>query len=248
MERAAIADTAPRIAIVIPAFNEEAVVGNVVAAVRKCVDYPIIVIDDCSTDGTRRVASTAGAIVIPLPAQLGAWGATQTGIRYALRHDFDVVLTMDADGQHEPCWFPVLLAPILAGHADVAIGACTQRGSVLRQIAWVLMKSTSGLRLEDVTSGFRAYNRTALVTLSQWQATLLDYQDIGVLLLLESRGLEIHDIPVTMRERQAGASRVFHSWLMVVYYMLHTLLLGFTKRRITKKRPIERSGKGGERE
>ncbi len=248
MQRPGTQDTVPRIAILMPAFNEAAVVGKVVAAVRKCVDYPVIVIDDASTDATRDVAAAAGATVIPLPDQLGAWGATQTGIRYALRHGFDVVLTMDADGQHEPRWLKVLLAPILDGSADVAIGACTERGSAMRRIAWVLMKSTSGLRLEDVTSGFRAYNRPALVTLSQWQATLLDYQDIGVLLLLESRGLKIHDIPVTMLERQEGVSRVFYSWLMVVYYMLHTLLLGMAKRRIMNRRPIGRSGKGGERE
>lgn len=247
MQKSETPDTAPRIAIVIPAFNEEAVVGHVVAAIRKCAGYPIIVIDDFSTDATRDVAAAAGATVIPLPDQLGAWGATQTGLRYALRQGFDVVLTMDADGQHEPRWFPTLLAPILAGRADVAIGACTKRGSVLRRIAWVLMKSTSGLRLEDVTSGFRAYNRAALVTLSRWQATLLDYQDIGVLLLLESRGLKIHDIPVTMLERQDGVSRVFHSWLMVVYYMLNTLLLGFTKRRIIRRRPLGRTGRGRER-
>lgn len=243
MDTAKTADSTVRIAIVIPAFNEEAAVGTVVAAVRSCVSYPIIVIDDASTDATRDVAAGAGATVIPLPDQLGAWGATQTGIRYALRHGYDVVLTMDADGQHEPRWLAELLAPVLDGRADVAIGTCTERGSALRRIAWVLMKSTSGLRLEDVTSGFRAYNRDALVTLSQWQATLLDYQDIGVLLLLESRGLRIHDIPVTMLERQEGASRVFHSWLMVLYYMVHTLLLGFTKRRIREGRPIERCGK-----
>lgn len=223
-------NSAPRIAILIPAYNEEAVVGQVVAAIREYVAYPVIVIDDASTDTTRDTAKAAGATVIPLPDQLGAWGATQTGMRYALRHGFDMVLTMDADGQHEPRWLTVLLAPLLDGSADVAIGTCTERGSAMRRIAWVLMKSVSGLRLEDVTSGFRAYNHDALVTLSQWQATLLDYQDIGVLLLLESRGLRIKDISVTMRERQAGASRVFYSWLMVAHYMLHTLLLGFTKR------------------
>lgn len=237
MEPAAPADTSLRIAILIPAFNEEAVVGQVVEAIRKCVAFPIIVIDDASTDATREVAAAAGATIIPLPDQLGAWGATQTGIRYALYHGFDIALTLDADGQHEPRWLNALLAPILEGCADVSIGTCAERGSTMRRIAWVLMKATSGLGLEDLTSGFRAYNRKALTALSQWRATLLDYQDIGVLLLLDSQGLRIQDVPVTMRERQAGASRVFHSWLMVVYYMLNTLLLGFTKRRVIKRRP-----------
>ena len=248
MEPAPPADTSLRIAILIPAFNEDAVVGQVVQSIRKHVAFPVIVIDDASTDATREIAAAAGAIVIPLSDQLGAWGATQTGMRYALDHGFDIVLTMDADGQHEARWLHSLLEPILEGCADVSIGTCTERGSKMRRIAWVLMKATSGLSLEDLTSGFRAYNRTAMTTLAQWRATLLDYQDNGVLLLLESRGLRIQDVPVTMRERQAGASRVFYSWLMVVYYMLHTLLLGVTKRRVTRRRRIEHSGKGGERE
>lgn len=236
---------AHRIAILIPAFNEEAVVGDVVTALRRLYAYPVIVIDDASTDSTRQVATAAGATVISLAVQLGAWGATQTGIRYALQHGFDIAVTVDADGQHLPDHLPQLLAPILGGNADISIGACTSRGSRLRRLAWVLMKLTSGLRLEDLTSGLRAYNRDALRTLASWRATLLDYQDIGVLLLLQSRGHTIHDIPVTMQERQAGASRVFHSWLIVFYYMLHTLLLGFSKRPV-RRRNGSRAGKLGE--
>ena len=224
-----------RIVVLIPAHNEESTVGSVVTDVRHHVNYPIVVIDDCSTDATRTVAQAAGATVLPLADQLGAWGATQTGIRYALRQGFDIVLTLDADGQHEPRWLPVLLAPLINGHADVTIGGYTERGSFMRRIAWALMKWTSGLRQHDVTSGFRAYNRAAATVLSQWQATVLDYQDVGVLMLLESQGLEIHDVPVTMLERQAGASKVFYSWLMVVYYMIHTLLLGLIKRPLRPK-------------
>jgi hypothetical protein len=122
------------------------------------------------------------------------------------------------------------------GEADVCIGACTSRGSPLRRFAWVLMKKTSGLSLEDITSGLRAYNRRALVELAGWRATLLDYQDIGVLLLLQSRGLKIIDLEVSMRPRSNGPSRVFHSWFLVAYYMCHTLLLGLTKRNVSRRR------------
>lgn len=237
---------AHRIVILIPAFNEEAVVGEVISALRSLYSYPVIVIDDASTDSTRQVAIAAGATVISLTVQLGAWGATQTGIRYALRHGFNTAVTIDADGQHLPDHLPQLLAPVLSGQAAISIGACTSRGSRLRKLAWVLMKVTSGLRLEDLTSGLRAYNREALQTLASWRATLLDYQDIGVLLLLQSQGHIIHDIPVTMRDRQAGASRVFHSWLIVFYYMLHTLLLGFSKRPV-RRRHNTRPSKTGER-
>ena len=108
-------------------------------------DFPVIVIDDASTDNTIAIAEQAGATVIPLPAKLGAWGATQTGLRYALRNGYDTAITMDADGQHEAASLAALLEPINAGVADVVVGACTQRGSWLRHIAWTMMKQASGL-------------------------------------------------------------------------------------------------------
>ena len=230
MALAAPTDTAARIAILIPAFNEEAVVGAVVRAIAAHGDYPVFVIDDASSDRTVAVAEAAGATVVPLAAQLGAWGATQAGLRYAMKQGFTVAVTMDADGQHDPGSLAALLAPVLSGDADVTVGACTGRGSAMRQVAWQLMKASSGLTLEDITSGFRVYNRPAMRLLSGWRATLLDYQDVGVLLLLQSRGLRVVDVEVRMHTRQVGQSRVFHSWLMVIHYMLQTLLLGFTKR------------------
>jgi glycosyltransferase involved in cell wall biosynthesis len=220
--------------ILIPAFNESMVVGAVINEIKAHCNLPIVVIDDASTDNTVNVAQNAGATVIPLPAQLGAWGAMQTGLRYALRHGYTVAITMDADGQHEAASLKSLLAPIDEGVADVAIGACTRRGSLWRRIAWVMMKRTSGLSLEDITSGFRVYNHKAISELASWRATLLDYQDIGVLLLLQSRGLRIVDVKVTMQERQNGQSRVFHSWVVVMYYMCQTLLLGLSKRRLAR--------------
>ena len=219
--------------ILIPAFNESMVVGAVIKEIKAHCNLPIVLIDDASTDNTVAVAQNAGATVIPLAAQLGAWGAMQTGLRYALRHGYTTAVTMDADGQHAATSLNDLLAPVQEGVADVSIGTFTRRGSLLRRIAWVMMKRASGLSLEDITSGYRVYNYTAIEVLASWRATLLDYQDIGVLLLLQSQGLRIVDIKVVMRERQNGHSRVFHSWMMVGYYMLQTLLLGLSKRKLT---------------
>ena len=220
--------------ILIPAFNESMVVGAVINEIKAHCNLPIVVIDDASTDNTVDVAQNAGATVIPLPAQLGAWGAMQTGLRYALRHGYTTAVTMDADGQHAATSLNDLLAPVQEGVADVSIGTFTRRGSLLRRIAWVMMKRASGLSLEDITSGYRVYNYTAIEVLASWRATLLDYQDIGVLLLLQSQGLRIVDVKVVMQERQNGRSRVFHSWMMVGYYMLQTLLLGMSKRKMVR--------------
>ena len=225
----------PATVILIPAFNEGDIIAEVVRGISGVCDYPILVIDDASTDDTINQAQDAGATVIPLPAQLGAWGATQTGLRYAIRKGYDCAITMDADGQHEAASLEDLVKPVAQGVADVSIGACTRRGSHLRKFAWILMKQASGLALEDITSGFRVYNRKAMRQLASWRATLLDYQDIGVLLLLQSKGLKIVDVEVAMLPRKNGKSRVFHSWLMVVYYMCHTLMLGLSKRRLARR-------------
>ena len=230
-----IMPASPTTVILIPAFNEADVIADVLGEIRAACDFPVIVIDDASTDNTVAIAERAGATVIPLPVQLGAWGATQTGLRYALRNGYDTAITMDADGQHEAASLAALLEPINTGVADVVVGACTQRGSWLRHIAWKMMKQASGLRLEDITSGFRVYNRMAIRQLAGWRATLLDYQDIGVLLLLQSKGLSIVDVKVPMQPRRNGKSRVFYSWVMVVYYMCLTLTLGLSKRKFAHR-------------
>ncbi len=220
----------PHCLVIIPAHNEAEDINFVIEQVFKVCNFPVLVIDDASDDDTIFEARKAGAMVVPLAVQLGAWGATQTGLRYALRHCYEFAITMDADGQHKPESLPELLTPIINRQADVTIGACTRRGSRLRKIAWGLMKKVSGLRLEDLTSGYRVYDHRAMARLATWQATLLEYQDVGVLAMLQASGLRIQDVEVSMLPRRHGISRVFHSWASVMYYMAHTLLLGFTKR------------------
>jgi len=220
----------PRCIVIIPAHNETKDIANVIGDIQKYSNFPVVVVDDASTDNTILEARAAGAVVVPLAIQLGAWGATQTGLRYALNYDYDYAITMDADGQHLAESLPDMLLPIINQKADVTIGACTRRGSALRKVAWTLMKKASGLRLEDLTSGFRVYDRSAIRRLAAWQATLLQYQDVGVLAMLQASGLRIVDVEVSMMPRRTGISRVFYSWTSVVYYMSYTLLLGFTKR------------------
>jgi len=223
-----------RAAVIIPALNES---GAVTAVVQDIIDQtalPVWVIDDASTDDTAEKARQAGARVISLPERLGAWGATQTGLREAKRMKLDWVITMDADGQHTPADIHLLLEPIREGAADVVVGSCTERGSKLRHIAWAMMRLTSGLNCRDLTSGFRLLGHKAIDLLSGAQASHLEYQDVGVLLMLDGAQLRITEVPVTMPERQHGKSRIFSSWLAVAYYMSQTLVLGAFKRRPPK--------------
>ena len=215
--------------VIIPAHAEAHTIAEVVGEVRAATGWPVVVADDASPDATIAQAREAGAAVLPLAARLGAWGATQTGIRYARRHEYALAVTMDADGQHLGSSIRALVAPILRGEADVVIGACTTRGSLARQLAWRFFRFLTGLGVGDLTSGFRAYNRTALAVLTTRDATLLDYQDIGVLNLIRAAGLRMAEVEVPMQPRAIGKSRVFSSWLAVANYLMKTLILCLSK-------------------
>jgi len=211
--------------VLIPAKNEVNTIGKIISDIKTRFAMTVVVIDDASADETASVARAAGAIVLPLSFSLGAWGAIQTGLRYATKHGYRTAITMDADGQHEADSIPTLLEPIIKGQCDVVIGAYPQRGSLLRQVAWTLFRQLSGITLEDLTSGLRAYNLAAMTLLSSKAATLLDYQDMGVLILLHKTKLRIQETPILMYPRINGHSRIFSSWWAVSRYMLHTMIL-----------------------
>ncbi len=226
-----------RLLVVIPALNEAADISEVIQQVRAHPGIDVLVIDDGSTDETAAVAMLSGAKVLRAPLWQGAWGAIQTGIRYAVRHGYSGVVTMDADGQHEPEYLPQLLDA--AREADVVIAACPSRGSRARHIAWAYFRFLTGFDLDDLTSGFRYYNARACRLLATEEATLLDYQDVGVLLLLHHAHFRIAEIPVAMNPRKHGASRVFSSWWTVVVYMAETSLLCLARWNQSPRQPAE---------
>ncbi len=209
--------------ILIPAKNEVQTVGKVIAEIKSKLSVTVLVIDDASTDDTINISRSAGATVLSLPFSLGAWGAIQTGLRYAAKHNFQIAITMDADGQHEADSLPILLDAIQ--QCDVVIGAYPQRGSLSRQVAWQIFRKLSGINLEDLTSGLRAYNKQAIKLLASKSAILLDYQDMGVLILLHTAGLRVVEVPTLMYPRSNGHSRIFNSWWAVGKYMLCTGIL-----------------------
>lgn len=211
--------------VVIPARNEERTVGAVISDIRARHRCCVVVVDDASDDRTAAVAAAAGAAVLKLPFSMGAWCATQAGMRYARKHNYSFVVTMDADGQHHARSVGKIINAVQSGEVDVAVGACPHRLSPAKRLAWAYFRALTRLSIRDFTSGLRAYNRTAINVLSRRYASLLDYQDIGVLMLLQREGLSIREVPVTMSARQAGHSRVFSSWFVVAKYMIQTSVL-----------------------
>ena len=222
-----------KLLIVIPARNEATTIGALLQDLRAVGYRDVLVIDDMSDDGTGDIARAAGAKVLRPVLGMGAWGGMQAGIRYGRREDFECVVTMDADGQHEVADLPALLRA--REGADVVIGAFPQRASRSRRIAWGWFRALTGLGLTDLTSGFRCYSGAALEVLSGSEATLFDYQDVGTLLLLRRAGIRMVEVPVMMNQRVAGKSRIFNSWLSVGRYMAVTTLLCLSRWRVPGK-------------
>ncbi len=202
--------------IIIPAFNEEESIAGVIRAVHDACSFAdVLVIDDASRDATRHTAVAAGGKVISLPINLGIGGAVQTGLKYACAHNYDLAIQIDGDGQHNPAYVPALLAPILAGTADVVIGSrfierqgyqstFARRGgiAILRMLFLVLI----GRRISDCTSGFRAYSRRTIEFLRDRYPA--DFPEPESILLLSRHRFRICEVPVTMHERAGGSSSI----------------------------------------
>ena len=220
----------PKIMVIIPAHNEQNTIHHVVAGITAQEIHTIIVVDDASTDQTAQRAKEAGALVLPLQIKMGAWGATQTGIRYAIKHQSDTIITMDGDGQHNSKYISHLLQECTTMNTDIVIAADISRGSWQRHLAWKIFRLITGLNLNDLTSGFRLYNKKAMALLASPQATLLDYQDIGVLLLLQKNHLTLGETRIHMEERMIGHSHIFFSWFAVFKYMTYSMILSCSRR------------------
>jgi len=155
-----------RVAVVIPAFQAAATIGDVVARTRAAIPQAeIIVVDDGSSDGTGDEGRRRGATLVTHPRNRGKGVALRTGIARACANDADLIVTLDADGQHPPEEIPRLLAPLAEGRADLVLGARRRDGVMplsRRFTNWLsatLASRIAGQRLHDAQTGFRAFTR-----------------------------------------------------------------------------------------
>jgi glycosyltransferase involved in cell wall biosynthesis len=203
-----------RVLIVVPAYNEEATIGAVVSEVRAVLPASdVVVVDDGSSDRTARHARDAGANVLQLPFNLGVGGAMRTGYRYAMRHGHHAVIQVDADGQHDPRDLPLLLdalteANIAIGSRFARAGSYTVRGPrrwAMRALAAVVSR-VAGRRLTDVTSGYRAADRRAILLFARSYPAEYLGDTVESLVVAARAGLEVRQVPVSMQRRQAGTA------------------------------------------
>jgi len=113
-----------KVLVVIPAYNETGRIGEIVKSVKGVLPIAkVLVVNDCSSDDTRREAIEAGATVISHPINLGYGAALETGYLYALGNGFEYIIQMDGDGQHLPEEIPKIISPVLNGEADIVVGS-----------------------------------------------------------------------------------------------------------------------------
>ncbi len=210
-----------RLVIVIPAYNEEVTISDVVTRCLKApdagrFDTTVLVVDDGSTDATARLAKEAGAVVFKHSANMGVGHAFHSGLEQGLRRGCKILLNIDADGQFDPATIPALIAPILEGRADVAIASRFKDPALVPEMTRVrlvgnrlmsrLISSIAGIRFYDVSCGFRAYNREAALQLNLWGKFTYTQESI---LDLIAKDVRIEEVPIRVQGiRTHGKSKV----------------------------------------
>lgn len=211
-----------RLAIVIPAWNEEASIGPVVTdtratlAARSGDAFRILVIDNGSTDATAAMASRAGAEVVSEPRR-GYGRACLTGV--AALAATDVIIFMDGDGSDDPEGIPSLIAPITRGEADLVIGSrelgVSEKGAhpwhavAGTRLCVTLMNLLIGTKATDL-GPFRAIRATALAELGMEDATFGWTTEMQI--KAHSASLRVAEVPVNYRCRRGGESKISGSW------------------------------------
>lgn len=216
--------------ILIPALNEEGALGNVIREVNLVLPgVPILVVDDCSTDGTLTVAKDAGADVLTVACHLGLGGCVQAGYRLAHELGFQYVVRIDGDGQHDPKYIPVIFERLKSSGCQMVIGSRFMKGdgehtSVWRQLGILFFRAVLRPILDkpvhDPTSGFVGVNKEAIEVFAR--SFPLEYPEIEALVVLQRRKFQFEEVPCKMRKRQAGVSTI--TGLKTIYYIIHVLL------------------------
>ena len=219
-----------RLLILIPAYNEEGAVGDVVRSVRATLPHiPILVVDDCSWDRTVATARSAGAEVLTLPHHLGLGGAVQAGYKLAFELGYDFVIRVDGDGQHDARDIPRIFDTLQKSGCEMVIGSRFVDGngshtSLLRAAGIVFFRAVLrpilGRPVHDPTSGYVGVNRTALALFSS--TFPLEYPEIEALVVLQRKRFRFVEVPCRFRPRRAGRSTI--TAVMSLYYIIHVLL------------------------
>ena len=216
-----------KILVVIPAYNEEA---NIERVVKNLIDnypqYDYVLVNDGSSDDTRKICAKKGYNFLDLPINVGLAGAIRAGIRYANYHGYDYAVQIDGDGQHDPKYIKDMLEKMRSAQADIVIGSRfkekkkphSMRMLGSRIISGAIKLTTGGKNIEDVTSGMRLFNKRMIKNFGYNMHYSPEPDTIAYLLNCD---IKIEEIQVEMYERIAGTS--YLNLKNSVWYMLKML-------------------------
>jgi glycosyltransferase involved in cell wall biosynthesis len=202
-----------RILILVPAFNEAAALPGLVAEIRHdAPGHEVLIVDDGSDDGTRRLLPALGVRWIRLPERLGPGAAVRVGLQYAKLRGFDAVVRLDGDGQHPAHLLPHLLDALAHGRADVVVGSrfahnrsspsTTPLRRLVQRGLGVVLTVLTRRPVTDPTSGLWAFGSRAIDVLAEHHPS--GYPEPELRLFISRTRLRAVEVPVTMRERPAG--------------------------------------------
>lgn len=220
-----------KILVIVPAFNECGNIGRTVEEIRRVgLGADILVINDGSLDATAQEAGQAGGKVVSLPFNLGIGAAVQTGFQYAQQHHYDIAVQIDGDGQHDADYLGKIIGPIVYDQADMTIGSrfLEETGgfqsSFSRRLGinfFVhLINGLTGVKINDPTSGFRAYNQKMIALFADYYPH--DFPEPEAVVLAQQDCARITEVAVIMRPRQVGNSSI--RYFKTLYYMAKVTL------------------------
>ena len=231
-----------KILIIIPAYNEEKNIVNVIEDIKNnCPEADYVIINDCSKDNTIQVIKENNLNYVSLPVNMGIGGGVQTGYKYAVENDYDIAIQFDGDGQHDARYISNLIEPILHNKADMVIGSrfIENEGfqtSFMRRfgikVLKVLLKVCCNIKITDATSGFRATSKELTKRFSKVYAE--DYPEPEAIIDSVLNGYRVCEVPVIMHERKEGESSI--NAVKSVYYMIKVSLAIILCRISTKRK------------
>ena len=225
-----------KVLIVIPAYNEE---DNILDCYNKIIEYnkkfktnyDVIVINDGSVDKTEDICIKNNIPYVSLIYNLGIGGAVQTGYKYALEHDYDIVVQFDGDGQHDIRYVKNIIKPIIDREADMVVGSrfvdkssSEFKSSRVRRLGiniisfviWMITRK----KIYDTTSGFRAVNMVFIREFAENYP--VEYPEPVSIVNVLKNGYRVREVAVSMNEREKGVSSI-KAWKSI-YYMINVIL------------------------
>ena len=230
------------ILIVIPAYNEAENIERVVKNVKKIYpEYDYVVVNDGSKDNTAQICRINHFNYIDLPINLGLSGAFQAGVKYAYKYNYDAVMQVDGDGQHQASYIKKLITCMQETGADIVIGSRfkeQRKEKSLRmfgsELIRCLIKLTAHQDIADPTSGMRIYSRRVIKA----YATEMNFNpEPDTISYLIRCGAKVEEVQVEMSDREEGES--YLNWKTSIIYMIKVCFSIIVIQAFRKKKVLE---------